>query len=108
NWLLLKKPNTWTNELKTRFRAMFRIFLQSLEDEETEADEIILPEERLSVLMRESMESGQFWLSELMQQSFSFDEDMLWCGIEIHLENWDCQRLGFLMNLKSRHLCKRK
>ncbi|KAH8702851.1 kinase-like domain-containing protein [Phaeosphaeriaceae sp. PMI808] len=81
SWLILEDPTSWTASGEVRYREKFQIFLKSLEDEEAqreiETGTEVLPEEKMSVLMRQSMENGEFWFNEIIRESFNFDEERI-------------------------------
>jgi hypothetical protein len=89
SWLILEDPTSWTTSGEIRYQKKFQIFLKSLEDEEAqreiETGTEVQPEEKVSVLMRQSMENGEFWFNEIIRESFNFDEEVLWPNIEIHI-----------------------
>jgi hypothetical protein len=41
-----------------------------------------------------STRDGEFWFNELICQSFNFDKDLLWPGIESYLTNWGLAEAG--------------
>ncbi|TID12859.1 Protein kinase-like (PK-like) [Venturia nashicola] len=98
NWLILEEPTSWTTSSEARYQAKFQVFLQALEDEEAQMEikrgTQDLPEEKMSVLMRQSMEDGKFWFNELIRQSFNFDEEVLWPHIEHHLTKIGLAEVG--------------
>lgn len=86
SWLILANPTSWTNRSEALYKAKFPIFLKSLEEEEAQREKkmaITVPaDQKMSTLMRQSMEDGKFWFNELVRESFNFDEDVLWPNIE--------------------------
>jgi hypothetical protein len=82
SWLILANPTSWTNRSEALYKAKFSIFLKSLEEEEAQREKemaITVPaDQRMSTLMRQSMEDGKFWFNELVRESFNFDEEVLW------------------------------
>lgn len=73
------------------------MFLRSLEEEEVQQEiemgSNVRSDEKLSYLMRQSMEDGKFWFNELLRESFNFDEEVLWPNIKLCLQ--DQQLEGF-------------
>ncbi|PYH91907.1 hypothetical protein BO71DRAFT_37162 [Aspergillus ellipticus CBS 707.79] len=78
-WLLIEKPEYWPEGLgdwTNTFEERLQIFLRAMaECEDTAINGGRLTEEqRLSGPMRQSWESGDFWIAYAARQSFAFDE----------------------------------
>lgn len=77
-WLLIEKPENWPGSLEdwsTQFEHRLRTFLKAMVGREDEAIEQgrLQEDERLSGPMRESWESGDFWINYAARNSFAFD-----------------------------------
>jgi hypothetical protein len=98
SWLILERPTSWTSSGEARYRAQLLVFLKSLEEEEAQREvemgEEVPADQKMSTLMRQSMEDGKFWLNELIRESFNFDEEVLWPSIEPLLERYGLVELG--------------
>jgi hypothetical protein len=81
SWLILSNPTSWTSRSETLYKAKFLIFLKSLEEEEAQREKemaIKVPaDQRMSILMRRSIEDRRFWFNELVRESFNFDKEVL-------------------------------
>ncbi|KAI9733758.1 MAG: hypothetical protein M1818_007172 [Claussenomyces sp. TS43310] len=90
SWLILENPTSWTSSSEARYQTKFLIFLKSLEEEEAQREiemgEEIPPDQKMSILMRQSMEDGKIWFNELIREYFDFDEEVLWLNIELLLK----------------------
>lgn len=79
----------WTSDSIASYKAKFGILLRALEDEEEawegRGGSSTPVEQRMSTLMRCSMESGKFWYENLLRESFDFDGDLLWPNVESFL-----------------------
>ncbi|KAH9211485.1 kinase-like domain-containing protein [Leptodontidium sp. 2 PMI_412] len=86
SWLILENPTSWTSSDKARYQTKFLIFLKSLEEAEAQREidmgEEVPADQKMSILMRQSMEDGKFWFNELIRETFNFDEEVLWPNIE--------------------------
>ncbi|KAK2764537.1 hypothetical protein FQN54_009232 [Arachnomyces sp. PD_36] len=80
-WLLLGRPDTWDagfDDFLAHYMCRQKIFLEALRDRENGlAESRILPEPRLSELMAQSIENGNFWVFLAATSSFAFD-DIYW------------------------------
>jgi hypothetical protein len=56
----LKEPISWTNFDEARYQARFQLFLKALEEEEAQMEGFL--GEKMSSLIRKSMEDGEFGL----------------------------------------------
>ncbi|THY76593.1 hypothetical protein D6C87_04364 [Aureobasidium pullulans] len=85
-WLILERPTSWTKNGESRYKDNFTVFLQCLgeEEEKRQSQSSFAPPEdkRMSTLMRQSLDDGTFWLTQLVQEAFSFDEEILWRNLE--------------------------
>jgi len=97
SWLILQNPTSWTSSSEALYQQKFLVFLRSLEEEEVQQEiemgSNVRSDEKLSYLMRQSMEDGKFWFNELLRESFNFDEEVLWPNIKLCLQ--DQQLEGF-------------
>jgi hypothetical protein len=97
SWLILQNPTSWTSSNEALYQQKFLVFLRSLEEEEVQREiemgSNVRSDEKLSYLMRQSMEDGKFWFNELLRESFNFDEEVLWPNIKLCLQ--DRQLEGF-------------
>lgn len=86
SWLILENPTSWTSSDEARYQTKFLIFLKSLEEAEAQREidmgEEVPADQKMSILMRQSMEDGKFWFNELIRETFNFDEEVLWPNIE--------------------------
>ncbi|KAH8819395.1 kinase-like domain-containing protein [Xylogone sp. PMI_703] len=100
SWLILERPTSWTSSSEARYHEKFQLFLECLEEEETlivkGMNEVIPSDQKMSILMRQSMEEGKLWYNELIRESFNFDEEVLWPNIESLVEKAGFSRLGNL------------
>lgn len=98
SWLILENPTSWTSSGEARYQAKFLIFLKSLEEEEVQREiemgREVPQDQKMSILMRQSMEDGKFWFNELIRESFNFDEDVLWPNIELLLKKRRLAEVG--------------
>lgn len=66
--MILENPTSWTSSSEARYRAKFLIFFKSLEEEETQIEidmgKEVLADQKMSILMRQSMEDRKFWFNE--------------------------------------------
>ncbi|THY08716.1 hypothetical protein D6D01_09620 [Aureobasidium pullulans] len=81
-WLILERPNSWTEDGESRYKENFAIFLQCLGEEEEKRQNQIPEDQRMSTLMRQSLDDGTFWFTQLIQAAFNFDEEILWRNLE--------------------------
>ncbi|TIA81986.1 hypothetical protein D6C76_02613 [Aureobasidium pullulans] len=81
-WLILERPTSWTQNGENRYKENFTIFLQCLGEEEEKRQNQIPEDQRMSTLMRQSLDDGTFWFAQLMQEAFNFDEKILWRNLE--------------------------
>ncbi|KAI5236517.1 hypothetical protein E4T43_08568 [Aureobasidium subglaciale] len=84
-WLILERPTSWTKNGEERYEQKLSVFLQCLEEEEKRLVGSAYddpPDRRMSSLMRNSFEDGTFWFMQLLQEAFSFDEEILWRNLE--------------------------
>ncbi|KAJ5950697.1 uncharacterized protein N7479_009110 [Penicillium vulpinum] len=79
-WLLLEKPEYWTKGLDNwcaKYERRLQIFLQAMIDCEEDAyqtrNERLEENQRLSSRMRQSWESGDFWIIYAARNNFAFD-----------------------------------
>ncbi|KAJ5780265.1 hypothetical protein N7457_005425 [Penicillium paradoxum] len=73
-WLLIERPEYWSKGLEDwtqEFDRRLQTFLKAMIDREDAA--MIKEEQRLSGPMRESWESGDFWVMYAARNSFAFD-----------------------------------
>ncbi|THW08543.1 hypothetical protein D6D24_09119 [Aureobasidium pullulans] len=86
SWLILERPTSWTENGESRYKDNFTVFLRCLgeEEEKRQSQSSFAPPEdkRMSTLMRQSLDDGTFWLTQLVQEAFSFDEEILWRNLE--------------------------
>ncbi|KAL9091048.1 MAG: hypothetical protein Q9165_004975, partial [Trypethelium subeluteriae] len=85
-WLLIEQPEYWPDGLKSwkcEYERRLETFLRVLRTrEDVEVKEGGLEEaQRLSGRMRDSWESGAFWVSYIARKSFAFD-DIYWREID--------------------------
>ncbi|KAF2236400.1 phosphotransferase family protein [Viridothelium virens] len=85
-WLLIEQPEYWPDGLKSwkcEYERRSEVFLRVLgKREDVEVREGRLEEQqRLSGRMRDSWESGAFWVSYAARKSFAFD-DIYWREID--------------------------
>ncbi|KAJ5093503.1 hypothetical protein N7456_009364 [Penicillium angulare] len=78
-WLLLQSPEDWEHDLNiflTRYTPKLSAFLEVLSDHENKLIEQqqLSESQRLSPLMKESMETGLFWVCLAARYSSMFDE----------------------------------
>ncbi|THV68128.1 hypothetical protein D6D28_06962 [Aureobasidium pullulans] len=57
-------------------------FIICLGEEEEKRQNQIPEDQRMSTLMRRSLDDGTFWFAQLMQEAFNFDEEILWRNLE--------------------------
>jgi hypothetical protein len=112
SWLILEIPTSWTSSGEARYRTKFLIFLKALEEEETQREiemgnEVPL-DQKISILMRQSMEGGKFWFNELIRESFNFDEEVLWPNIEHVLKRDGLAEFGIPSETEIRDFVRRK
>ncbi|THZ98484.1 hypothetical protein D6C82_05761 [Aureobasidium pullulans] len=85
-WLILERPTSWTKNGESRYKDNFTVFLQCLgeEEEKRQSQSSFAPPEdrRMSTLMRQSLDDGTFWFTQLVQEAFTFDEEILWRNLE--------------------------
>ena len=97
SWLILSNPTSWTSSSEGLYQQKFLIFIKSLEKEEVEREietgDKVQPDEKLSYLMRQSMQDGKFWFNELLRESFNFDEEVLWPNIKRFIQHPQLQEL---------------
>jgi hypothetical protein len=67
SWLILQNPTSWTSSSEALYQQKFLVFLRSLEEEEVQLEiemgNNVRWNEKLSYLMRQSMENGKFWFN---------------------------------------------
>lgn len=90
-WLLIKKPITWDTgdrplaSFLSKYQDHFQKFVQILEEEEDKRarDAGVNPweVEKMSALMRQSMEDGKFWFHELVYSCFESPSNIAWTAI---------------------------
>ncbi|KZF21602.1 hypothetical protein L228DRAFT_156374 [Xylona heveae TC161] len=84
-WLLIKKPTYWTSEDLDRYKTCLELFLHVLAQEETDRykdeNHLIENPERLSDLMRQSMDDGKLWFHELMYACYEGANNPAWQAI---------------------------
>lgn len=56
--------------------------------------EEVPPDQKMSILIRQSMEDRKFWFNELIRESFNFDEEVLWPNIELLLKKRRLAEVG--------------
>lgn len=66
------------------------------------------PDQKMSILMRQSMEDGKFWFNELIRESFNFDEEVLWPNIEHVLRRDEVAELDFPNETEVQAFIRRK
>jgi hypothetical protein len=112
SWLILEPPTSWTSSSEARYHTKFLIFLRSLEEEEAqrkiEMGEEVPADQKMSILMRQSMEDGKFWFNELIRESFNFDEEVLWPNIERVLKRGGLAELGIPSEPEVKAFVRRK
>ncbi|MCJ1259931.1 hypothetical protein MMC24_007770 [Lignoscripta atroalba] len=77
-WLLLERPEYWPGGMSgwaATYEPRLQTFLRVLEDREKVEleNETLKPEDALSGRMRQSWESGGFWVNYALQRSWAFD-----------------------------------
>lgn len=77
-WLLLEQPDYWEaglNDWTEKYEPRLAIFLKAMTEAENEltAAGRLQEEQRLSGKMRQSWDSGDFWISYAARKSFGFD-----------------------------------
>lgn len=90
-WLILMDPFVWYYESDhANYKAKLVLFLRALEEiEEKRKQELqfkVPQEQRMSVLMRRSMEDGTFWSVRLLHDAFNFDDSVMWKSLQPILE----------------------
>ncbi|KAF4620086.1 hypothetical protein G7Y89_g14737 [Cudoniella acicularis] len=73
-WLLLNVPEMWHTDIDdwTKiYEAQLKTWLRAMQKAEKSME--INPEVRLSIFMRESWETGRFWLNYAARKSWAFD-----------------------------------
>lgn len=85
-WLLLERPEDWEpdlNQFLLRYMPRFHTFLEVLQDCETRKikDGSLLESQRLSIAMKNSLETGLFWICLASRHSSMFDE-IYWSFID--------------------------
>ena len=85
-WLLIELPEYWPGGLEAwtrEYEKRLPTFLRALESREDflMAKGMLAEEQRLSWRMRESWESGAFWIAYAVRKPFAFD-DIFWREIE--------------------------
>ncbi|RHZ53653.1 phosphotransferase family protein [Aspergillus thermomutatus] len=85
-WLLLERPEDWEPDLDQfllRYMPRFRTFLEVLQDCETRKikDGSLLESQRLSIAMKNSLETGLFWICLTSRHGSMFDE-IYWSFID--------------------------
>ena len=65
-------------------------------------------DQKMSILMRQSMEDGKFWFNELIRESFNFDEEVLWPNIERVLQRGRLAELGIPSEPEVKAFVRRK
>jgi len=97
-WLLIKKPIQWDVEdhphvpYLSQIMSHFQKFVQILEEEESQrAGDVATTSrgERMSSLMRQSMDDGKFWFHELIHSSFESADNPAWAAIREIIPNLD-------------------
>ncbi len=97
-WLLIKKPIHWdVDDLPhvsylSQYKSQFQKFVQILEEEESQRAQDVastLSGERMSSLMRQSMDDGKFWFHELVYSSFESADNPAWVAIREIIPNLD-------------------
>jgi len=109
--LILANPTSWTNRSEAPYKTKFSIFLKSLEEEEAQRGKemaiTVQANQRMSTLMRQSMEDGRFWFNVLVRESFNFGE-VLWPNIEPLLEKNRVTAVGIPIKVKVEAFVKMK
>ncbi|OJJ74890.1 hypothetical protein ASPBRDRAFT_73146 [Aspergillus brasiliensis CBS 101740] len=77
-WLLIEKPEYWSNGLEDWARTFdyrLKTFLEVMKNHEDDAIQKgrLKEDQRLSYHMRQSWESGEFWVVYAVMHSFAFD-----------------------------------
>ncbi|KAJ6036979.1 hypothetical protein N7540_001258 [Penicillium herquei] len=77
-WLLLKKPEDWSQGIEdwcTRYEKVLPVFLEAMRKCEDEAirKNQLSEDQRLSSRMRDSWKSGNFWIIYAARNNFAFD-----------------------------------
>lgn len=79
------RPIYWTRNDEQHYAEKLAMFSECLEEEEDKRKREVsseLPKDhRMSSLMRKSFEDGTFWLMQLLQGAFAFDEEVLWLNL---------------------------
>ncbi|KAK6000367.1 hypothetical protein QM012_003613 [Aureobasidium pullulans] len=85
-WLILERPTTWRDQEREQYEEKLALFLECLKEEEdkreSETPTNIPSDQCMSSLMRKSYDDGTFWFMVLLQETFAFDEEVLWLNLE--------------------------
>ncbi|TIA29420.1 hypothetical protein D6C79_09944 [Aureobasidium pullulans] len=93
-WLILERPTSWTENGENHYKENFTIFLQCLCEEEEKRQNQTPEDQRMSTLMRQSLDDGTFWFTQLIQEAFNFDEEILWRNLERAVQERGLLELG--------------
>ncbi|OBT80281.1 hypothetical protein VF21_00578 [Pseudogymnoascus sp. 05NY08] len=105
-WLLIKKPIHWDVEdlphisYLSQYKSQFQIFVKILEEVESQREQDMgttLTGEKMSSLMRKSMNDGKFWFHELVYSCFESADNPAWSAIREIIPNLD-ELLGISEN----------
>jgi hypothetical protein len=98
-WLLIKKPIDWVvrdpplESYFSQYKSYFEKFVKILEEEERkrlkDAPMTSSADEKMSSLMRQSMDDGKFWFHELVYSCFESPGNPAWTAIRDILPNLD-------------------
>ena len=96
-WLLIKKPIHWDAEdhpqipYLSQYKSQFQKIVQILEAERQQERDMgtNLTNERMSSLMRKSMDDGKFWFHELIYSCFESAGNPAWAAIREIIPNLD-------------------
>ncbi|OBT85240.1 hypothetical protein VE02_05213 [Pseudogymnoascus sp. 03VT05] len=97
-WLLIKIPIHWDAEdlphisYLSQYKSQFQIFVKILEEVESQRERDVgttLTGEKMSSLMRKSMDDGKFWFHELVYSCFESADNPAWSAIREIIPNLD-------------------
>jgi hypothetical protein len=96
-WLLIKKPIDWDMgdrplvSFLSQYKTRFQKFVQILEEEEDkrakDATVTNSADDKMSTLMRQSMDDRKFWFHELVYSCFESPDNIAWAAIREILPN---------------------
>ncbi|OBT61997.1 hypothetical protein VE03_08291 [Pseudogymnoascus sp. 23342-1-I1] len=97
-WLIIKKPIHWDAEDRpqipylSQYKSQFQKFVQILEEVESQRERdagTTSAGEKMSSLMRKSMDDGKFWFHELVYSCFESANNPAWAAIREIIPNLD-------------------